>query len=75
MLRSRDARGNELSYDNGGGYGGSGMVCSCVASCHMAAASCSFATSVCYYPDDIDEPGAAATFRQPDPGPFEDGSF
>jgi hypothetical protein len=74
-LRSRDARGNQLAYDNGGGYGGAGMVCSCTASCHLPSASCSFANSVCYHPDSVDEPGQAAAFNQPDPAPLSDGSF
>ncbi len=75
MLRSRDTRGNALSYDNGGDYGGAGMVCSCVASCHLPTASCSFAASVCFHPDAPDEPGMAAAFKQPDPAPDEDGGF
>ena len=74
-LRSRDTRGNNIAYDNGGAYGGTGMVCGCVASCHLATASCSFAGSVCSHPDDIDEKGMASLFTQPDPGPYADGSF
>jgi hypothetical protein len=51
------------------------MVCGCVASCHLATASCSFAGSVCSHPDDIDEKGMASLFTQPDAGPYADGSF
>ena len=75
VLRSSDTRGNNLSYDNGGGYGGSGMVCSCVASCHLPTASCAFAGSVCRYPDSVYEPGEAAVFKQPDPAPLQAGVF
>ena len=52
------------------------MVCGCVASCHLTTASCSFAGSVCSHPDDFDnEKGMVSQFKQPDPGPYADGSF
>ena len=74
-LRSQDSRGNNLSYDNGGGYGGSGMVCSCVASCHLPTASCTFAGTVCSHPDSNYEAGEVSMYKQPNPAPFEDGLF
>ncbi len=75
MLRSLDTRGNNVAYDNGGAYGGAGMVCSCHASCHLTSASCSFATSVCYHPPSFDEEAMASLFTQPDPAPYENGEF